>query len=312
MRLSPIAMILAGAIAALPAAAETFTFAAMGDTPYRLPGDMKKFDRLIDRVNTDRPAFSIHVGDIKSGGTQCTDEAFQAIHDRFMRIEGAIFYTPGDNEWTDCHRRKAGEFDPRERLAKLRRMFFPEARSLGQKPINYARQSDEGQHAQMVENAIWRHRDVVFATVHVVGSNNGLERNAASVAEYELRDRANIDWLKRAFREAHDAEARAMVIAIHADPLFEVEKPWDYQNSGFKATLRALAEGAKNFERPVLLIHGDSHEFIIDKPLRDQDGKRVQNVTRLEVMGGNDVGAVFVTVDTKATPPWAFNPVVIE
>lgn len=312
MRLSPIAMILAGVIAALPASAEPFTFAAMGDTPYNLPEDMKKFDRLIDRINDNAPVFSIHVGDIKSGGTPCTDAAFQAIHDRFMKIEGAIFYTPGDNEWTDCHRRKAGEFDPRERLAKLREMFFAEARSLGRKPIRYTRQSDAGRYPQMVENAIWRHRDVVFAAVHVVGSNNGLERNAASVAEYERRDRANIDWLKRAFREAHDARAAAIVIAIHADPRFEVENPRDQENSGFKATLAALARGAKDFERPVLVIHGDSHEFVIDKPLRDQDGKRVHNVTRLEVMGGRDVGAVFVTVDTAANPPWAFTPLVIE
>ena len=28
----------------------------------------------------------------------------------------ALIYTPGDNEWTDCHRLLAGAYDPLERL----------------------------------------------------------------------------------------------------------------------------------------------------------------------------------------------------
>ena len=32
---------------------------------------------------------------------------------------------PGDNEWTDCHRGNNGKYDPLERLAVLREMFFP-------------------------------------------------------------------------------------------------------------------------------------------------------------------------------------------
>ena len=45
------------------------------------------------------------------------------------RFEGPLVHTPGDNEWTDCYRKKAGEFDPLERLAKVRAMFFPDGNS---------------------------------------------------------------------------------------------------------------------------------------------------------------------------------------
>ena len=62
-----------------PVAAERFSFAAMGDTPYVLPGDFERFGRLIERINSARPAFTIHVGDIKPGNTRCSDEHFARI-----------------------------------------------------------------------------------------------------------------------------------------------------------------------------------------------------------------------------------------
>ena len=36
-----------------------------------------------------------------------------------------MIYVPGDNEWTDCHRANNGGYDPLERLAFLRAMFYP-------------------------------------------------------------------------------------------------------------------------------------------------------------------------------------------
>lgn len=294
-----------------PLSAEPVRFAVMGDLPYR-DGHMERFDRLIERINQEGPAFSIHVGDIKGGGTPCSDHAFQAIHDRFMAFDGALFYTPGDNEWTDCHRRAAGSHDPLERLARLRSLFFTAARSLGRSPMTYRRQADEGEHRQMVENAIWTAGDVLFATVHVVGSNNGFERTAASKAEWELRESANKDWIKAAFSAANSGGFGAVVVAIHANPAFESKKARKSSSSGFKRTLKALAKRSGKFDGPVLIVHGDHHRLIIDRPLIDKDGDPVPNVTRLQVMGDHDVGAVFVTVDPAAEEPFRFEPVVMD
>ena len=47
--------------------------------------------------------------------------------DLFRSLPVPVLYTPGDNEWTDCHRRRAGGFDPRERLTRLRQMFYDES-----------------------------------------------------------------------------------------------------------------------------------------------------------------------------------------
>ncbi|HTE15619.1 MAG TPA: hypothetical protein VK642_11130, partial [Burkholderiales bacterium] len=120
----------------LPAAAAQFSFAAMGDTPYVLPEDFERFGRVIARINAARPAFTLHVGDIKPGNRPCSDEHFIKISDMFATFNQPLIYTPGDNEWTDCHRADNGAYDPIERLGKLRALFFADpARSLGREKI---------------------------------------------------------------------------------------------------------------------------------------------------------------------------------
>ena len=54
----------------------------------------------------------------------------------------ALVYTPGDNEWTDCHRLLAGAYDPLDRLHFIRTHYFRTAESLGRQPIRLERQAD--------------------------------------------------------------------------------------------------------------------------------------------------------------------------
>ena len=68
--------------------------------PYRLPADYVRFENLIQQVNQEKPAFSVHVGDFKSGSTLCSDEYFNKIHAYFETFSQPLIYTPGDNEWT--------------------------------------------------------------------------------------------------------------------------------------------------------------------------------------------------------------------
>lgn len=298
------------------AAAEPFTFVAMGDMPYRLPDDYAGYERLIAAVNKAQPAFTIHVGDIKSGSSPCTDEFFQKIAGYLASHEHPLVYTPGDNEWTDCHRKPAGGFDPLERLARLRGMFFTGPHSLGKVAMPLERQADlMPEHGELVENSRWAHEGVLFATVHAVGSNNGFERNEAAAAEFFRRDAGNVAWIADTFRKAAEAGAPAVVFAFQADPLFHVEPTSveSYASSGFHGMLQAFREGAEVFARPVLLIHGDSHVFIVDQPLKGSDGRTaLQTVTRLEVMGADKVHAVRVTVDPADPAVFGFHPLIVR
>ena len=176
----------------------------MGDMPYATKEVNRdhRFERLIAAINKLPPAFSIHVGDIKSGSTLCDDATFEKIKAYFMTFQQPLVDTPGDNEWTDCHRKSNGPFDPLERLAKIRSMFFPKAVSWGQQTLSVTRQSDVSAFTQMVENARWVTQNILFVTVHVVGSNNNLRQNREATLEFLERNQANIAWINEAFAVA--------------------------------------------------------------------------------------------------------------
>ena len=295
------------------AAAAPFKFVALGDMPYKLPDDYARFEALIGEVNRLQPAFTLHVSDIKSGSTPCSDENFQKVKAQFGLFQGPLVYTPGDNEWTDCHREKAGKYDPLERLAKVRELFFTGMgdRSFGQTPLTLTRQPE------LPENSRWTYQNVVFGTVHVVGSNNGMERTNASVAEYFTRNAANVAWIKATFAEAKANNAPAVVLAFQADLFYGA--PFLLTDPGLRDTLNTLASEAKAYGKPVLLIQGDSHVLVIDRPLTEAGANTsagqtlaspvLRHVTRLQVMGEAEVGAVEVTVDTDTPGVFGFRPV---
>ena len=81
--------------------AKNFQFVAIGDTSYV---SASQLDLLVERINHEPTRFTIHVGDIKSGSTLCSDEMFARVYSQFMAFNKPLIYTPGDNEWTDCHR----------------------------------------------------------------------------------------------------------------------------------------------------------------------------------------------------------------
>jgi len=295
--------------AAFAAHAQPFSFVALGDLPY---GDETRayppYRALIGTINKLHPPFSIHVGDVKSGSTVCSDQEFEAQWGHFNRFETAVVYTPGDNEWTDCHRANNGAYDPQERLQALRKRFFTPGQSLGKAPLSLQNQSTlNPAHAKFIENQRWLHQQVLFVTLHIVGSNNNFEvRDPAAVAEFFERDKANVAWIRDAFALAQESSAKAIVFAMQAD-VFESKSIWEdfpghsgFRNSIGNTLLPLSAEAAV----PVLLIHGDSHVFRFDQPF-SLAKKPLSNLTRLIVPGEKDVRAVHVTVDVSQSQPFA-------
>lgn len=290
-------------------AAQRFDFVAIGDAPYRTPAHFTHFDRLIGRINGITPAFTIHVGDVKSGAGRCDDAYFDRIHGMFATFEQPLVYTPGDNDWTDCHRSVSGGYDPLERLARLRRQFFPAGASLGRRPMKLEQQSQDPKYAAYVENARWEKGGVLFATLHIVASNNNLQRDQAAVNEYIARNAANLAWLSATFDAAVETGAKAVVLAFQADPYFELEGQ-DDKRSGFADTLALLKARSLAYGKPVLVIHGDNHRLLIDKPLFFER-QLVYNVTRLMVFGENDVQGVVVGVDPDDPDVFSFRTLTV-
>ncbi len=279
---------------ALAAQAQPFTIAALGDAPYGEPAEVyPTYEALIGAINATKPELVLHVGDIKSGSTPCSDELITQQLTYMNTFAAPVLYTPGDNEWTDCHRKKAGSFDPLDRLAFVRKTFFADpAKTNGQIKADVTSQAA----ADYPENARMMMHDVMFTTAHVVGSNNNFEvRDIKAVEEFMARDAANITWLKDSFTAAKDA--RALVLVIQAD-MFEFDwnaegdETW-LRHSGFTNFGEALIEEAAAFGKPVLLVYGDSHMYRQSIPFAD----RAPNVLALEVPGEERMHAVQITID---------------
>ena len=298
-----------------PHGPNAFDFAVMGDMPYKLPDDYTKVDRLITVINRLKPAFTLHVGDIKSGSSPCTDEVFKRAFDQLQTIEGPLVYTIGDNEWTDCHRKEAGGFDPRERLLKIREIFFAKpGQSLGKTPMPLESQGlVSPEFKTYVENTRFVKNGVMVVGVHIPGSNNGFEAldPVAAATEFAARNTANLAWISTSFQKAKDIQAKALVMFIQADfdesRLANKSLP---RESGFTATVNAIETGVKALGRPMLLIHGDEHYFSVG-PLLNAKGKAIPGVTKVMTFGEGEVHGVRITVDPDTASVFGFSPIVV-
>ena len=279
------------------------TLAIIGDTPYG-SAQLVTFPNLVSSIDADRDVSTVvHLGDIKNGSSVCTDAYFGQIRALFDTFDDPLVFTPGDNEWTDCHRANNGGYNPLERLAQLRRVFFPRAdASLGGKQKRLETQAEKRKFKAFVENRLWTDEDVVYATLHVVGSNNGLApwfgdrptgtetpaERASRLAEAEQRIAAALSWLDETFDEADDDHARGVVLAMQAD-MFAGGAA-----DGFARIVERIGTLAAAFKRPVLLLEGDTHRFKVDRPI-----PAAQNVTRIVVEGETASEWLRLTVDPK-------------
>jgi hypothetical protein len=292
---------------------QTFKFVALGDMPYSPPQDLRRFETLITEINRLKPSFSIFVGDTKSGSSLCSDEHNQIIKSYFSSFMAPLVYSPGDNEWTDCHRLLAGAYDPLERLEALRSVFFSTNQSLGKNTIRLYRQADlDPRYSKYVENAYWIKNNFLFVNIHIPGSNNNNEGTESAIKEYQDRNQANLTWIDQAFNLAAQRNLNGIIFAYQAD-MFYKPSQLTSSDSGYRDTLESLISKSEIFNKPVLLIHGDSHRLKIDQPLYRKNQKKIlENVLRLQVMGADQVQAVEVQVNPAQEQPFSFRPIILK
>jgi hypothetical protein len=139
---------------------------------------------------------------------------------------------------------------------------------------------------------------VTFATVHVVGSSNDLqpwfgaaetaEQSSERLAEFERRQAANLDWLDETFAGAAQQDARGVVIAMQADTIVG-------SRTGFEAVNERIESLAAGFDGPVLLLQGDTHRYVVDRPF-----PAAPNLTRIVVEGETADEWLRLSVDPRA------------
>ena len=289
----------------------SFTYAVYGDAPYgTTPTDTSETDAtpaFIDAVNADPDVSTVvHVGDIHSGKQYCTQAYDQQIAGLWAGFADPMVYTPGDNEWTDCHKKAEGGGaynpvtgqvdyvkdgqgnlvdyaggDPIANLDLVRSLFFPQpGATLGSGTLHTLSQATaydpaHPEDAQYVENVIWKQKGFVFVTLNIPGgSNNDTDpwygapsMSAAQQQEVQQRTGADLRWLARAFDIAGAEDAQGVVVVEQAD-MWDLDGKPPTHLTQYEPIVASLAQHTADLGKPVLLFNGDSHTYRSDNPLR--------------------------------------------
>ena len=306
-----------------PPTGEAFELGLVGDSGYNA-AQYSIFDRVVEHMNSFDLSFVVHDGDFKDPAPACSDDRFTKVKESFNKSKAPFVYTPGDNEWMDCDDmpKPENQMDSVERLGKLREVFFAQDESLGVNRMPLTTQRQQG----FPENARWTKEGVVFATLNAPGSNDNTgcpkpsEPCDPSVIGLESNPRrqANATWLGETFDQAQSTNAPAVMIIWQADPWFPgTGATWKYLLDELRA--RTIA-----FGKPVVLVHGDTHVFRIDKGGRlnnttgamDGAWNDVPNFTRVETWAGGAFSAqrpemnpekwIRATVDPKSPQVFTF------
>jgi hypothetical protein len=113
-----------------------------------------------------------------------------------------------------------------------------------------------------------------------------------AVEEYTSRNEANMAWLKSCFKEAKNK--KAIVVAMQSDTTIVTDEVF-----GFSDFLNTIQELAIAYKKPILIIQGDTHQYLVDHPIQNEDGNPINNVLRMIVPGDKNLEAIKVKVDTN-------------
>ncbi len=284
------------------------TYAVYGDAPYgTTPTDTSETDAtpaFISAVNGDhRVKAVVHVGDIHSGKQFCTYGYDQQIFGLWSQYQNPLVYTPGDNEWTDCH--KSGEGgnvqaggsyvdyangDPVANLALVRQLFFAQpGRTLGQHDQQVVSQGQafdpsHPEDAQYIENVMWEQSNVLFVTVNLPGGSNNdadIWYGAGSATGEQLqeaaqRTAADLRWLDAAFGQAKADHVAGVVVFEQAD-MWDLDGKASAHIANYKQFIDDIASNTLSLGEPVLLFNGDSHVYRSDNPLVDNSACQTES-----------------------------------
>jgi hypothetical protein len=267
-------------------------------------------------MNQSQLAFVVHDGDIKGPTSACSTDLDRWVKDKFNRSTAPFVYAVGDNEWMDCNNaNNAAPMDNLVALDELREVFYPDDASLGanRMPLTNQRVWDgtppkPDQPHSYPENARWTKEGVVFATLNAPGPSDDIKNTDES---YNRRA-ANLDWLNKTFDQAVATNAPGVMIIWQADPWYvsptgiDFGQTWAYLKDALKQ--RTIA-----FGKPVVLVHGDTHIFRIDKGgWPDGTGAMkgawddVPNFTRVETHGLNSDAVRWVKATVNPADPKVF------
>ena len=246
-----------------------FEFMVIADSPYS-NGDFDDLEDELSNIPADTQ-FVIHLGDIKSGSSSVDPETyFPDVADTLQTSTVPLFIILGDNEYNDMP-------DPDEALTEWKDnfLYFDQnwTHSLG---VEY---QDVRQ-----ENFSFVFDDTLFIGLNMVGSS------VHDADEWATRNADNLAWIEEKFGQ-HGASASNAVLFGHASP----------KHSGYDVFETGFLTVAQDFDKPILYLQGDTHNWDLDNPWSE-----APNIVKVVVDMTNGVNAPLqVSVDNDPNDPFA-------
>lgn len=238
------------------AAADAFWFVAMDQPAYNNEDILQQAFGKLEHIT---PSFAILNG-IKSDGESCSDELYIERKNLIDTIDIPVIISVSGKDWVNCQNNR-GDSIAIERLIRLKEIFFENASSLGNNPIELTRQSLGNRFSNYPENAYWHMHSILFATVHMPSDNNHFMAAAGRNDEFEDRTIANRQWLDRLFRIASRNRYKGIVLISDGNPFLSAEKNGQDPafRDGFHEIRQQLNNLVSHYPGRVLFIHGHNN-----------------------------------------------------
>ena len=249
---------LANGILILPALghAEAFRFSVLMRVAEESTED-HAWHTAIDEAQTNEAAFIV-VNGLKRSGERCNEALYQQRIDLLAQASAPVILSMAATDWAYCRDRQnrpAGSVW----LNLLREKFAGDIRTHSNAALNLKHQGAMPAYRSYAENTRWVYDRILFATLHVAADNNQYIEAAGRNSEFEDRQVANREWMKRLAEVALREHRSAIVIFCDGHPLpapsLRVKERDGYKD--IRKQLRKLAERSGLW---ILVVQGSSRD----------------------------------------------------
>lgn len=249
---------------------ETVSFYVLGDGPYGTKG-RNMFPDQLQRLES-RPEFLVHLGDVHERQKDCNLDFYDSTaNDLLEHVNVPTFVLPGDADWYECNDKSAAWNKWTERFLKFHE-HWPHALDV--------RHQESRQ-----ENFAFTQKGVLFVGLHVL---------YATVDDWDSWNEQVHDdtvWLRDQLGTyAYSDDVGAIVLLCHA-----------YAHSRrYKEFYEELLSQAEALDKPILYLHGDTHNFLMDRRFPSP------NILRVVLDTTRESDPTQVTIDAFGAVPFKF------
>lgn len=245
-------------IVALPAIshAEAFRFSVMMRVMEESQ-DESAMRAALQSAQAGEPAFIV-VNGLKRSGERCTETLFQQRRHLLAQASVPVILSMSASDWASCRDRQ-GRPAALVWLNFLRDQFATDFAGHSTVSLNLKHQSAMRAYRSYEENTRWVYDRILFASLHVAANNNQYIEAAGRNQEFEDRQVANREWIRRLGEVALRERRGAIVIFCDGNPL-SAPSLRPEQRDGYREVRKHLRELAEKTGLWVLVAEGASSD----------------------------------------------------